>query len=171
MQFLRRFLRRAGANRVSRRQDYDRVAPWLLLGPALDEAGYRTLAREGVTHVLDLRSERSDDPELMRSLALDWLQVPIDDQMPPTHEQLAVVSRWLDASSSPTPPVVYIHCEGGLGRSPTLAVALLMQRGYTRAEAHRLVATARSIAAPTDAQHAWLDELDGVLSRRSPPPG
>lgn len=166
MQFLKRFLRDPGAGRVPRLADYNRVAPWLLLGPALDERGYQSLAREGVTHVLDLRSERSDDPDLMRSLALEWLRVPVDDQMPPTTEQLDVVNRWLDASSSSTAPVVYVHCEGGLGRSPTVAVALLMQRGYTRAEAHRLIATARSVAAPTEAQHAWLDELDDLLSRQ-----
>jgi protein-tyrosine phosphatase len=146
------------------RADYGRVAPWLLLGPALDDAGYEALAREGVTHVLDLRSEASDDPDLMRRLHLAWRRVPIEDRAAPTGDQLNEINRWLDETQDPQ-PVVYVHCQGGLGRSPTIAVALLMRRGFSRAEAHRFVQTARSVAAPTDAQDSWLAELEAAIRR------
>lgn len=152
-----RWLRRGPGSRPT--PDYARVAPWLLVGPALDADGYAHLVREGVTHVLDLRSEASDDPNLMRDLDLDWRRVPVDDLMAPTADQLAEINAWLDESRE-TPPVVYVHCEGGLGRSPTIAIALLMQRGFTHAEAHRFVTTARSVASPTSEQHAWLAGLD-----------
>lgn len=138
-----------------------RVAPWLLVGPALDRSGYAELAAQGVTHVLDLRDEASDDPDLMRSLGLTWRKVPIIDRAAPTRTQLDEINDWLDASDEQ--PVVYVHCEGGLGRSPTIAMALLMRRGFTRAEAHRFVVTARSVAAPTPDQDAWLASLDDEL--------
>lgn len=141
---------------------YGRVAPWLLVGPALDPDGYRQLAEEGVTHVLDLRSEASDDPDLMDSLHLAWRQVPIEDRAAPTSRQLAEINDWLDRSSDET-PIVYVHCEGGLGRSPTIAMALLMQRGFSHAEAHRLVLGARSVAAPTGDQDSWLAEVEREL--------
>ena len=152
--------------------DYDRVAPWLLVGPALDDEGYAHLAERGVTHVLDLRSEASDDPRLMERLNLWWRRVPIDDREAPTSAQLAEIDRWLDEADAQ--PVVYVHCQGGLGRSPTIAMALLMRRGFTRAEAHRLVRGARSVAAPTAPQDAWLAEIEreiAVHAGGSAPPG
>jgi len=48
-------------------------------------------------------------------------------------------------------------------------MALLMQRGFTRAEAHRLVRTARSVASPTVAQHGWLTEIERDLAAPSEP--
>jgi len=152
-----RWLRR---NRDQRRapSDYGRVAPWLIVGPVLDADGYAHLAEVGVTHVLDLRSEDSDDPELMKSLGLSWRRIPIDDREAPATAQLDEINEWLESGAGAA--TVYVHCEGGLGRSPTMAIALLMRRGFTRAEAHRLVIGARSVAAPTDVQGAWLAELD-----------
>jgi hypothetical protein len=155
-----RWLRRgSGLRRV---RDYGRVAPWLLVGPALDSDGYRHLAAEGVTHVLDLRSEASDDPALMKELNLAWRQVPIADRTAPSARQLAEINAWLDHDAE-AQPIVYVHCEGGLGRSPTIAMALLMQRGFSHAEAHRLVVSARSVAAPTGDQDSWLADVERDL--------
>ncbi|HYI66717.1 MAG TPA: dual specificity protein phosphatase [Candidatus Limnocylindrales bacterium] len=156
-----RWLRR-GQDVPPRAPEYGRVAPWLLVGPALDSAGYRHLADQGVTHVLDLRSEASDDPRLMESLNLAWRQVPIEDRAAPTSHQLAEINAWLDGGEE-SQPIVYVHCEGGLGRSPTIAMALLMQRGFSHAEAHRLVVGARSVAAPTGDQDGWLAEIEREL--------
>lgn len=139
--------------------EYGRIAPWLLVGPALDSEGYAHLAGEGVTHVLDLRSEASDDPVLMETLNLKWRRVPVDDRRAPTSLQLAEINAWL-ATHADGQPIVYVHCEGGLGRSPTIAMALLMQHGFSRAEAHRLVLGARSVAAPTDEQDGWLAQVE-----------
>jgi protein-tyrosine phosphatase len=140
-----------------------RIGPWLLVGPALTREGYRQLAADGVTHVLELRSEDSDDPEQMRELNLAWRHVPIDDRDAPTHDQLTEIVDWLGsrtAGAGDALPVLYVHCQGGLGRSPTIAIALLMRRGFTRTEAYRLVLAARPVAFPTEAQEAWLNDLD-----------
>ena len=153
-----RWFRRESDDRFE--PDYGRIAPWLLVGPALDAKGYAHLAERGVTHVLDLRSEASDDPGLMEALELEWRQVPIEDEAAPTRDQLFEIDDWLEAAPRDRPAVVYVHCQGGLGRSPTVAMALLMRRGFTRAEAHRLVLGARSVAAPTPPQDSWLSDLE-----------
>jgi protein-tyrosine phosphatase len=94
----------------------------------------------------------------MRELELEWRRVPVVDRAAPTTQQLAEINGWLNASE--TQPVIYVHCEGGLGRSPTIATALLMQRGFTRAEAHRFIMAARSVASPTPEQDAWLAAVE-----------
>ncbi|RJQ12423.1 MAG: phosphatase, partial [Dehalococcoidia bacterium] len=122
----------------------DRIAPWLYLGPALDEHGYRDLRDRGVTHVVDLRDEDVDDDSLMAALGLRWLWLPIPDRAAPTPEQIDNLIEWLAAGSdNRDEPVVYLHCHAGLGRTPTVAIALLLHRDIPLADAHQQVRAAR----------------------------
>jgi protein-tyrosine phosphatase len=60
---------------------------------------------------------------------------------------------------------VLVHCTGGMGRAATLAVALLVRRGYTLPHAYRLVRDRRPQVAPSDAQLAALTEYARRLGR------
>lgn len=138
----------------------DRVAPWLFLGPALDAVGYRDLRDQGVTHVVDLRDEDEDDVSLMASLGLRWRRFPIRDRSAPALGQLEELRAWLAGErDGEDPPVVYLHCHAGLGRTPTVAIALLMHEDVPLADAHRQVRAARPGAQPTAAQEAYLQAL------------
>ncbi len=143
----------------------DRVAPWLLIGPALLPEDYRRLADRGVTHVLDLRAEHVDDEAEIRALQMEWVNIPIHDRLAPNMDQLHEVLDWIDDEVRPD-GVLYMHCEGGLGRTPTVAIALLLQSGYSLPEAHRMVLAARPEIAPTGPQRDWLLEAVEVLPRR-----
>lgn len=159
---LRRLLGR-GAARASA-LPIARVAPWLIVGPALPAADYQILLNHGVTHVLDLRREASDDADAMERLGLHWRRVPIDDRAAPTDAQWEEIENWCAAIGrreprSVPPATLYVHCQGGLGRAPAIAIALLMSRGFTLSEAYRLVLAARHGALPTASQEAWLRSL------------
>jgi len=143
----------------------DRVAPWLLIGPALLPEDYARLSERGVTHVLDLRAEHLDDATAIRSLGMDWRNIAIHDRLAPNIDQLHEVLDWLDDDIRPN-GVLYMHCEGGLGRTPTVAIALLLQQGYSLPEAHRMVLAARPEIAPTGPQRDWLAEASELLPRR-----
>lgn len=144
----------------------DRVAPWLLIGPELLIDQYADLRRRGVTHVLDLREEGSDDADALEAMGFRWRRIPIPDRHAPTDEQLAHLIAWLDADADPnTDQAVYVHCHAGLGRTPTVAIALLMQHDLRLGEAHRMVLAARPEAAPTTRQIEWLRALDETLAR------
>jgi protein-tyrosine phosphatase len=142
----------------------DRVAPWLFIGPELLIDQYAELRRRGVTHVVDLREEGSDDADSLQALGFRWRRIPILDRRAPTDAQLADLIAWLDADADPNvDQAVYLHCHAGLGRTPTVAIALLMQHNLTLAEAHRMVLAARPEAAPTTRQLEWLGLLDRAL--------
>ena len=152
--------------RHQKRARVDRVAPWLYLGPALDEGGYRNLREQGVTHVVDLRAEDADDGELMAALGLRWRHLPIVDRGAPAPEQMDDLLAWIEAESSGgDEPVLYLHCHAGLGRTPTVAIALLMHRDIPLADAHRHVRAARPGAQPTAVQDAFLKTLAHRLGR------
>jgi len=142
----------------------DRVAPWLYIGPALPADALADLSARGVTHVLDLRAEDSDDPVAMERLGLRWRRIPILDREPPEDAQLESIIDWLDSEADPSgEQAVYIHCHAGAGRTPTVAIALLMHQHLTLAESRRLVFAARPGVAPTEAQMAWLEALEARL--------
>jgi protein-tyrosine phosphatase len=149
---------RGGPSRV------DQVAPWLLIGPELLHGQYEDLVRRGVTHVLDLRQEGTDDPDVLDMLGITWRRVPVQDRRAPTHDQLAEIIEWLDSDADPNvDQAVYVHCQAGLGRTPTVAIALLMQHDLSLGEAHRMVLSARPEAAPTSLQLTWLEEVEARL--------
>ncbi len=145
--------------RRSKRARVDRLAPWLLLGPALDEAGYRDLVTQGVTHVVDLRGEAEDDASMMAALGLHWRRLPIRDHAAPAPGQIEDLRAWLTHERGDGAVVMYLHCHAGLGRAPTVAIALLMHQDIPLADAHRQVRAARPGAQPTAAQEAYLQAL------------
>lgn len=155
--------------RRPKRGRVDRIAPWLYLGPALDAEGYRALRDEGVTHVVDLRAEASDDGVSMAALGLRWRRLPIADRGAPEPGQIDELLGWLKAAAGdPDEPVVYLHCHAGFGRTPTVAIALLMHRDIPLPDAHQQVLAARPGAQPTAAQDAFLAALARRLAA-SPP--
>jgi protein-tyrosine phosphatase len=163
-----RILRWARGSLSSRRRysSWSQVSPSILVGPALDRAGYVELAERGVTHVIDLRAEGSPDPDRAKSIGMNWLGVPVVDRHPPTDAQFEHLADWLRASGPDA--IAYIHCQGGLQRSPTVAIALLIRAGYGLAEAHAAVARAHPLARPTPAQENWLSHV-AASSRQSFP--
>jgi protein-tyrosine phosphatase len=148
----RRFRRRPSSRRKS--SGWSKVAPWLFIGPALDREAYLDLMQQGVTHVIDLRAELSGDPDPAPSLGLELLGVPVLDRYAPTDEQFEQLAGWLKSSGPDS--VVYIHCQGGLERSPTIAIALLVRAGYELSEARHAVVRAHPHARPTPDQEDWL---------------
>lgn len=159
----------SGASRNTSATRIDRVAPWLYIGPALTPEGVAGLAAQGVTHVLDLREEASDDPDVMERVGLRWRRIPIPDRAAPGDDQLDAIIDWLDhEADASTEQAVYIHCHAGLGRTPTVAIALLMQQRLSLGEAQRLVFAARPEVAPTQAQLDWLQGLEARLGAARP---
>ncbi|PKN82864.1 MAG: hypothetical protein CVU47_01375 [Chloroflexi bacterium HGW-Chloroflexi-9] len=159
-----------GSRQVTPPSRVDQVAPWLFIGPELSATQYADLRARGITHVVDLRLEGSDDPATLDLMGLRWRRVPIADREAPTDVQLAELIQWLDREADHAPdPALYLHCQAGLGRTPTVAVALLMQHDLSLQEAHRLVVAARPEAQPTSRQLAWLQALEA--QRRGPPRG
>ena len=153
-------VRPASADRV------DRIAPWLYIGPFLTPEGFATLPERGITHVLDLREEGTIDEGLLERLGLRWRHVPIADRAAPTDEQLEAIVDWLDSEADPpADQALYVHCHAGVGRTPTIAIALLMRQNLSLTEARRLVFAARPDISPTSSQMAWLESIE---ARRTP---
>ncbi|HEX7737019.1 MAG TPA: dual specificity protein phosphatase [Ktedonobacteraceae bacterium] len=137
----------------------DWVTEHLAVGGRVHPSDIAALARAGVTHVVDTRSEHSDDAEAMAKEGVELLYLPTRDTFPLTVEQLAEGASWA-AERIQQGGRVLIHCEHGVGRSVLLTCAVLVYSGMSAHEALQLVQQKRWQAAPNQRQVQRLREFE-----------
>jgi hypothetical protein len=142
------------------------LAPDLAVGGRFPPGRAALLAaRHGVGAVVDLRAEACDDPRELSACGLDFLHLPTPDHH-------AVDQAALDrgvafaAAARRAGRRLLVHCEHGIGRSATLALCVLVDRGLAPVAALSLAKDARACVSPSPAQYqAWAR----WLARRAPP--
>ena len=140
------------------------VTPHLAVGGSFGMEEAVELAREqGIERVVDLRSERCDDEEVLRSHGVVLLKLPTDDGCAVSQEMLDEGVAWVDAQLD-AGRRVFVHCEHGIGRSALLAVCVLVFRGHDPLEALGLLKQARRKASPSPQQ---LEAFRTWVSRRA----
>lgn len=93
--------------------------------------GFRSLAGEGVTTVVDLRptSGAAREDANLRALGLNVVHMPVTDGRPPSPSQVREFIAIVDDSSGR----VFLHCGEGVGRAGTMAAAYRVATGETDA--------------------------------------
>ena len=135
------------------------ITPTLAVGGRVATAELRRLrSDQAVSAVVDLRSETCDDVDILRQQGIDFLHLPTDDHAAVTSDMLdmgvAFVSRHLAEGRT------LIHCEHGIGRSATLALAVLVAHGSTPLDAVTLAKDRRECVSPSPAQYdGWREWL------------
>ncbi len=105
---------------------------------------------------------RIEFDDRIRDLALkEHCYIPIVNDHAPTLEQLnqgiAFVRRVIAEKGK-----VYIHCQGGLGRAPTMAAAYFISQGLTVGEAIRLIQRVRPFIEIKPAQMEQLRRFEAM---------
>ncbi len=121
---------------------WDEAAPGVLIGRQLTDEEARTAINAGVTAVLDLTSEFSENAPF-RSLA--YRNVPILDLTAPTQAQLEDCIAFIREHSPGGK--VYVHCKIGYSRSAAVVSAWLLASGQAETAA-AAVRTLRAIRPP-----------------------
>ncbi len=136
------------------------VTDRLAIGGSFPVEAAERLAREhAIRAVVDLRDEACDDEAELARHGLAFLHLPTLDHHAVAQAMLdegaAFVGRHLDRGER-----VLIHCEHGIGRSATLALCVLAERGLDPLEAVRLAKDRRALVSPSPAQYeAWAEWL------------
>jgi protein-tyrosine phosphatase len=118
------------------------------------------LAREhGISAVVDLREEERDDEELLSAAGIELLHLPTPDLEPATTAMLDRGVRFV-AERIGRGEKVLIHCQHGIGRSPLLALCVMVEQGWEPLDALRHVKDLREVVSPSRSQYdgwaAWL---------------
>ncbi len=107
------------------------------------------LIAAGITHIVDLRSEWSDEV-LVQTWApqVTYLHHDVDDagQVIPA-EWFTSLIEWVDGVLAADPDhKVLVHCHMGVNRAPSAVLAILIHRGFGLRDALDRIRTARPIA-------------------------
>jgi len=134
------------------------------------------LVEHGLTHILDVREEWSDEEHVAREqpqLSYLWRGIPDLGQEVAGDWFDAVVDFALEAFEDPD-AVVLSHCHAGINRGPSAGFAILLALGRDPIEALELIKSERPIVMVAYAEdalrwaHARLDlpgHLDADLAR------
>jgi protein-tyrosine phosphatase len=142
--------------------DMSWITTQLAIGGRIHPEDIKALATEGVTHVVDTRSEYRDDAEALAKEHIELLYLPTADTRPLTIEQMLEGSEWVTVRMEQGGRVL-IHCEHGVGRSALLTCAVLVYTGMNAQDALQLVQQKRWQAAPNYRQVRRLREFESIV--------
>lgn len=139
---------------------FSRITDQLHVGGQYLRRGWSILEQRGITAVVNMRKEFDD---LQAGIAPShYLHLPTVDNTAPTIEHLArgvaFIKRELERGGR-----VYIHCEAGVGRAPTMAAAYLISEGWSPAAAWALLRARRPFVRPTSPQVKQLDRFAQIV--------
>jgi tyrosine-protein phosphatase SIW14 len=100
--------------------NFQEVNDSLCRGAQPSEDGFRELARSGVHTVLDLRGgsgRSSHEAEFVRSLGMQYINVPLGGFQAPTAAEVAKV---VEVLNDPQSGKVFVHCRRGADRTGTI---------------------------------------------------
>jgi hypothetical protein len=140
---------------------FGQVTPNVFVGSQHGRLGLRWLARQRISHVVNLREE-FDDSAFGLTLS-GYCYLAVTDGMAPTLEQLRQGVAFIQTAVA-AGGRVFIHCHAGQGRAPTLAIAYLITEGMTLPEALARVRSARSFIGLAPEQLARLEEFAALTS-------
>ena len=130
--------------------DLDWVAPGLAVGGAFALGDIPALAEMGVAAVIDLRSEGCDDARALATRAIAFLHLPTPDHYALAEADMEAGVAFARALGPARP--LLVHCREGIGRSVTLALCILVDRGAAPLEAMERLKARRAYASPSPAQ-------------------
>lgn len=111
-----------------------------------------SLKKEGIEADISLEAERIDAPFGVEFYT--W--IPIKNHTAPTHEQLDfgvdVIEKLVNMKKK-----IYVHCQNGHGRAPTLVAAYLIDQGKKVDEAIDFIRSKRSSIHIEDVQRSALE--------------
>jgi protein-tyrosine phosphatase len=124
-----------------------------------------TVARAGVTHIIDMQIE-FDDTALAEPFGVEVLWNPVDDDFQPKEAAIfergvAFAREALDRDESK----VFIHCAAGVHRAPMMALALLCALGWKMEAAMELIERRRPVV---DFAEVYVRSVENYLDGRSP---
>jgi len=143
------------------------ITPELALGPAFTNAQIPVLEREGVGAVIEARSAPVDNEEALARRNIVLRRVRLKDRHAPTQRQLQATTRWA-LKQIASGRKVYVHCLSGLGRSPCMAIAVLIAMGYSFSDAYSAVKARRPWLNLSASQREALERFERRLREGGP---
>ena len=122
------------------------------------------VAREGITHIIDMQIEFDDTPlAVQHGIRVLWNPTDDDFEMKPVDlfergVEFAQTAMEADASK------LYIHCAAGVHRAPMMTLAILASMGWNLDHAMEMIEGKRPVA---DFADVYVKSVERFLEERS----
>lgn len=145
--------------------NFNWITPDLAVGGAFPRGAAAALAKDhGVGAVVDVRVEECDDPQELAACGLKFLHLPTEDLCGVSQTMLDEGVRFARQAAAEGRRLL-IHCQHGIGRSATVALCVMADRGFAPMDALTTAKDARALVSPSQSQYeAWAH----WLRRRTP---
>lgn len=145
------------------------ILPDLAVGGAFPIERAACLAADhGVGAVVDVRSEACDDADALAACGLRFLHLPTIDMAGVSQPMLDDGVEFARAAAAADLRLL-IHCQHGIGRSATLALCVMVDRGLSPLEALSIAKDARVLVSPSEAQYAaWVRWIERRTDATAP---
>jgi len=141
------------------------LTPFLFLGNMKDASDSQVLARLGVDHVLNVTAATQTGYKTTQGIRYKQL-IAQDNGYQNLKQYFDEAFEFIDSARLGGGSVL-IHCQAGVSRSPTIAVAYLIKHSpMTMVEAYKFVKSRRSIISPNLNFMGQLLEFEQGLERR-----
>ena len=145
--------------------DLSWITPTLSISGTIKTAHYSSLAKLGISAVVDLRDEGKDDQRLLDLVGIDLLHLPTQDRGFPSELQLETGLMWISKHLEQGNKVL-IHCKNGIGRSFIMAACVLVFQGDGLEASLRLIKHRRWGAYLNRSQHSALNQFIQTLTEK-----
>ena len=145
---------------VEQRLDFHWLTEELAVGGCFPlECAAELAERHAIGAVVDLRAEECDDEAQLRTAGIEFLHLPTPDLRPAAPEHLEIGTEFV-RNQLRRGRKVLIHCQHGIGRSPLLALCVLVDQGFEPLDALLHAKDRREVISLSRAQYegwaAWL---------------
>jgi protein-tyrosine phosphatase len=120
------------------------------------------LARDGVTHVLDMQIEFDDTP-LAQPHGIEVLWNPTDDDFQLKDPELFERGVQFAQDAMEREGKVFIHCAAGVHRAPMMMLAVLCSEGWEIADAIELISARRPVV---DFAEVYVNSVERFLQQQ-----
>lgn len=142
---------------VAREADWEPNFSWLADNLAVGgcfpmEQAPRVARDHGIRGIVDLREEARDDDRLLGEAGMEFLHLPTPDLEPASAAMLdkgvQFARRHIEQGDA-----VLIHCQHGIGRSPLLALCVMVDLGWEPLDALAQAKDRRAAVSPSQSQY------------------
>lgn len=152
---------------IIRPKELDWVAPDLAIGSDIRDLDF--LKRHGISAIIGLQAERSDEESKLRNAGMEYLRLPIKDGHAPELSQIQSMVSWINQQAK-NGKKVYMHCAAGVGRAPTMAMAYLVSTGLTADQAFAEIKLKHPDTGPGPRQLEAVREYETLISSEKTQP-
>ena len=126
----------------------------------------QSLSRNGIQAILDLREESRENTKEFEKYSINYLKVGIMDRKTPDRDQLNQILDWIRINVE-SRKKVFIHCNLGRGRAPSIVAAYLISQGMDSKNSIKFIKKNRRYAYFNQEQQKFLEEFEKTSKKIS----